>query len=278
MSYATAVGRLVSTSAKPSVSTVTMVVISGLLVSDTGETRPWRRSILSVGERSSVGKRSERLLALMQALRRRRRPVAGAVLAEEMGVSLRSLFRDIETLKSMGAAIDGEAGIGFQLRADYFMPPLMFSDEEVEALVLGLRLLMQGPDREMAGTARNASAKIAAVLPADRRNEMELVGLFAIPPYGLPLANPLADIRRAMREERQMRLRYRDKQGAQSERTVYPIALGYFENHQSLMAYCTLRKDFRTFRVDGMQHVTLLADPLPEPRRTLFHHWRKAHN
>src|SRR5690606_11813366 len=202
MSYATAVGRLVSTSAKPSVSTVTMVVISGLLVSDTGETRPWRRSILSVGERSSVGKRSERLLALMQALRRRRRPVAGAVLAEEMGVSLRSLYRDIETLKSMGAAIDGEAGVGFQLRADYFMPPLMFSDEEVEALVLGLRLLMQGPDREMARTARDASSKISAVLPPERRGEMESVGLFAVPPYHLTMNNPLADLRRAMRDRK----------------------------------------------------------------------------
>ena len=73
----------------------------------------------------------------MQALRRRRRPVAGAILAEEMGVSLRSLYRDIDTLKSMGAAIDGEAGLGFQLRADYFMPPLMFSDEEVEAGSVG---------------------------------------------------------------------------------------------------------------------------------------------
>jgi predicted DNA-binding transcriptional regulator YafY len=212
----------------------------------------------------------------MQALRRRRRPVTGAVLAEEMGVSLRSLYRDIDTLKSMGAAIDGEAGLGFQLRADYFMPPLMFSDEEVEALVLGLRLLMQGPDRELSRTARDASAKISAVLPAERRDEMEFVGLFAVPPYNLQMANPLADIRRAMREERQIKLGYRDKQGQVTDRTVYPVALGYFENHQSLVAFCSLRQDYRTFRVDGMQTVEVLADPLPEPRRTLFHRWRTA--
>lgn len=223
-----------------------------------------------------MGKRSERLLALMQALRRRRRPVTGATLAEETGVSLRSLYRDIETLKSMGAAIDGEAGIGFQLRADYFMPPLMFSDEEVEALVLGLRLLMQGPDREMAATARDASSKISAVLPSERRDEMEFVGLFAVPPYNLHMANPLADIRRAMREERQIRLGYRDKQGRVTERIVYPVALGYFENHQSLVAFCSLRRDYRTFRVDNMQSIEVTADPLPEPRRTLFHRWRTA--
>ena len=225
-----------------------------------------------------MGKRSERLLALMQALRRRRRPVAGAVLAEEMGVSLRSLYRDIETLKSMGAAIDGEAGIGFQLRADYFLPPMMFSDEEVEALVLGLRLLMQGPDREMARTARDASSKIAAVLPPDRRGEMESVGLFAIPPWGMSMASPLADLRRAMREERQIRLGYRDKQGEVTERVIYPVALGYFENHQALMAFCTLRQDYRTFRIDGMRSVEVLDDSLPEPRRTLLHRWRTANN
>lgn len=223
-----------------------------------------------------MGKRSERLLALMQALRRRRRPATGTVLAEEMGVSLRSLYRDIDTLKSMGAAIDGEAGIGFQLRADYFMPPLMFSDEEVEALVLGLRLLMQGPDREMARTARDASSKISAVLPAGRRDEMEYVGLFAVPLYNLQIANPLADIRRAMREERQIQLGYRDKQGQVTERMVYPVALGYFENHQSLVAFCSMRQDYRTFRVDGMQSVVVTSDALPEPRRTLFHRWRSA--
>lgn len=225
-----------------------------------------------------MAKRSERLLALIQALRRRRRPVAGAVLAEEMGISLRSLYRDIETLKSMGAAIDGEAGIGFQLRVDYFMPPLMFSDEEIEALVLGLRLLMQGPDREMSRTARDASAKIAAVLPPDRRDEMESVGLFVVPPYNLVMDNPLADIRRAMREERQVRLGYRDKKGDVTSRIVYPVALGYFENHQSLVAWCTLRADFRTFRIDGMLSMDVLPEHLPEPRRTLLFRWRSANN
>ena len=214
----------------------------------------------------------------MQALRRRRRPVTGATLAEEMQVSLRSLYRDIETLKSMGAAIDGEAGVGFQLRADYFMPPLMFSDEEVEALVLGLRTLMQGPDLEMARTARDASSKISAVLPPERRGEMESVGLFAIPPYNLTMSNPLADIRRAMREERQIRLRYRDKKGEVTERVAFPVALGYFENHQSLVAWCTLRDDFRSFRVDGMQAMTVLDERMPEPRRTLLFRWRAAHN
>ncbi len=224
-----------------------------------------------------VARRSERLLDLIQALRRRRRPVTGQVLAEEMGVSVRSLYRDIATLRAMGAAIDGEAGLGFQLRAEHFLPPLMFSDEEIEALVLGLRGLVHGPDAEMAATARDASAKIAAVLPAGRRGEMEAVGLFVIssPPAGA-IADSLAILRRALREERQVRLGYRDRAGERSERVVYPVALGYFENHQALVAWCTLRADYRTFRIDGIEQLDPLDDPLPEARRTLFHRWHRA--
>ena len=225
-----------------------------------------------------MAKRSERLLNLMQALRRRRRPVTGAVLAEEMSVSLRSVYRDIETLKSMGAAIDGEAGVGFQLQAEHFLPPLMFTDEEVEALVLGLRGLIYGPDSEMAATARDASSKIEAVLPRAKRDEMLSVGLFVIPTREADGDNLLGRLRRALREEKQVWLGYRDKSGASSERTVYPVALGYFEGYQTLVAWCTLRNDFRSFRVDGMTALELLDASLPEPRRTLFHRWSSARN
>ena len=225
-----------------------------------------------------MAKRSERLLNLMQALRRRRRPVAGAVLAEEMGVSLRSVYRDIATLKSMGATIDGEAGVGFQLRAEHFLPPLMFTDEEVEALVLGLRGLIYGPDSEMAATARDASSQIEAVLPRARRDEMLSVGLFVIPPRQIAGDNPLGRLRRALRDEKQVWLGYRDKSGSATERTIYPVALGYFEGHQTLVAWCTLRSDFRTFRVDGIIALDVLETGLPEPRRTLFHRWSSARN
>lgn len=226
-----------------------------------------------------MAKRSERLLELMQALRRRRVPVSGQVLAEEMGVSLRSVYRDIATLKSMGAAIDGEPGLGFQLRAEHFLPPLMFTDEELEALVLGLRGLIYGPDSDMAATARNASSKIAAVLPRARRDEMDSIGLFVIPRSGeAPEDKVLGTLRRALREERQVWLAYRDKADTLSERTIYPVALGYFDHHQTLVAWCTLRQDYRSFRIDGMASVDLLEVSLPEPRRTLFHRWSTARN
>jgi predicted DNA-binding transcriptional regulator YafY len=224
-----------------------------------------------------MGKRSERLLALMQALRRRRRPVTGQVLAEEMGISLRSVYRDIETLKSFGAAIDGEAGLGFQLRADYFLPPLMFSEEETEAMVLGLRTIIHGPDADMSRLARDAMAKVSAVLPAERRAEMEAVGLFAIP-QPEEANHYLSDLRRALREEWQVRLTYRALDGAVSKRAVYPVALGYFENRQMLAAWCCLRQDYRRFRIDGIVGLSVLCEHLPEPRRTLLHRWIKAND
>ncbi|QCI67382.1 helix-turn-helix transcriptional regulator [Phreatobacter stygius] len=224
-----------------------------------------------------MSKRSERLLLLMQALRRRRRPATGQVLADEMGISLRSLYRDIETLKSLGAAIDGAAGLGFQLRADYFMPPLMFSEAEVEALVLGLRSLIHGPDADMAETARDASAKIAAMLPEDRRGDMEAVGLFAVPGRAPEAADhTLADLRKALRDELQVELSYRDGEGQLTERTIHPVALGYRDDGQMLVAWCMLRGDYRRFRIERMEQVRLTDRRLPRPRRTLLHEWRMA--
>ena len=117
--------------------------------------------------------RAERLLELMQVLRRHRRPVSGAALAREMCVSIRTLYRDIASLQAQGAHIDGEPGMGYVLKPGFMLPPLMFSEEEIEALVLGSRWVADRGDAELAEAARNVLAKIGAVLPADLRNELE---------------------------------------------------------------------------------------------------------
>ncbi len=225
-----------------------------------------------------MAKRSERLLELMQALRRRRYPVSGRDLADETGVSLRTLYRDIDTLKGLGAAIEGEAGIGFQLAEGYWLPPLMFSEEELEAVALGLRGLIHGPDADMAARARDAQAKIAAVLPEDRRDAMEAVGLFAILRRGAEPDGRLAVIRAALREEKELGLHYRDRRGAETERVVWPVALGYFESRQLLVAWCTLRTDYRRFWVDAIRALTPRDRSYPTPRRTLLHDWRTREN
>src|SRR6516162_4539345 len=117
--------------------------------------------------------RAERLLDLIQILRRDRRPVSGRALADTAGVSLRTLYRDIRTLQAQGAAIDGEPGVGYILRPGFMLPPLMFKEEEIEALVLGSRWVAERGDAKLAEAARDALAKIAAVLPQDLRDELD---------------------------------------------------------------------------------------------------------
>src|SRR5712692_11064342 len=117
--------------------------------------------------------RARRLLDLIQLFRRHRFPVAGAALAEELGISLRTLYRDIETLKAQGARIDGEPGVGYVLRPGFMLPPLMFSEDEIEALVLGSRWVAERTDEPLGEAARNALAKIAAVLPDDLKDSLD---------------------------------------------------------------------------------------------------------
>ena len=159
--------------------------------------------------------RAQRLLDLIQVLRRHRHPVSGAALAEATGVSLRTLYRDIDTLKAEGAHIDGEAGVGYVLRPGFMLPPLMFSEEEIEALVLGSRWVHQRADRELANAAANVLAKIGAVLPKDLRDALDDSGMLIAP--GEPIAAgdaQLPKIRQAIRTERKIGISYRDKDGA----------------------------------------------------------------
>ncbi len=221
--------------------------------------------------------RAARLLDLVQALRRRRGPVAGAVLAGELGVSLRTLYRDVATLQAQGAAIEGEAGVGYVLRSGFLLPPLMFADEELEALVLGSRWVAANGDPTLARAARDALAKIAAVLPGDRRETFDEPGLLvadrqllATAPVGLDL------LRRALREERKLTLLYRDAEGRETRRLVWPIALGFFETTRVLAAWCESRAAFRHFRVDRMVAAEIEETRPPRRRRTLLAEWRRA--
>src|ERR1700754_4544326 len=121
------------------------------------------------------------MLDLIQVLRRHRHPVSGATLAEATGVSLRTLYRDIELLKAEGAHIDGEPGVGYVLRPGFMLPPLMFSEEEIEAIVLGSRWVADRADAALSAAARNALAKIAAVLPQDLKTSLDASSLLVGP-------------------------------------------------------------------------------------------------
>lgn len=209
----------------------------------------------------------------MQALRRRRRPVSAAGLAEELGVSLRTIYRDMVTLTAQGAPIEGEAGLGYVLKPGFFLPPLMFGEDEVDALILGLRLVSQRGDAGLGRAAEDALAKIAAVLPPEMEDAAATSGLLAGP--GGVGGNPhLAAIRHAIRAEEKLHLRYTDKKGAASERTIWPIALGFFEAAEVLAAWCEMRRDFRHFRLDRIAAAEPSGLRYPKRRRILLAEWR----
>src|SRR3954463_13821308 len=154
--------------------------------------------------------RAERLLDLIQILRRHRQPVAGASLAQELGISLRSLYRDIATLQGQGAHIDGEPGLGYILRPGFMLPPLMFSEDEIEALVLGSRWVAERGDARLGAAARNAIAKVAAVLPPDLRESLDATALL-VAPVNLAASREaeLAALRLAIRREHKVAIAYR---------------------------------------------------------------------
>lgn len=219
--------------------------------------------------------RAQRLLDLIQIFRRHRRAVAGAVLAEELGVSLRTLYRDVESLKGQGAHIDGEAGVGYVLRPGFMLPPLMFSEEEVEALVLGSRWVSERADGPLGRAARNVLAKIGAVLPADLKDSIEASGLLIGP--GEPIAAgdaELAAIRQAIRSERKLQIAYADEQGNTSNRTVWPFALAFYDRVRVVVAWCELRDGYRHFRTDRITALETTPDRHPRRRAALLKEWR----
>jgi predicted DNA-binding transcriptional regulator YafY len=219
--------------------------------------------------------KTERLFAVMDALRRHRRPVTAAALAEEQSVSVRTLYRDVQTLIGLGAPIDGEAGVGYMLRPGFFMPPLMFTPEELEALVLGARWVQAQPDAGLAGAAKNALGKIATASPDDLRDRIRDTGLWPVLMRGARDPMPvLGLVRSAMRQEKALHIGYADEAGAESERDIWPVQLAYYEGKQIVVAWCVMRAAFRHFRTDRIVRATETDDRYGRRRLQLAKEWR----
>ena len=220
--------------------------------------------------------RSERLLDLLQILRRHRRPVSGQTLAEESGISIRTLYRDIATLQAQGADIEGEPGLGYILKPGFMLPPLMFSEDEIEALVLGSRWVADRGDDRLGSAARNALAKIAAVLPEDLRQDLDNSTLLIGPGAKVtPDRIDLAIVRKSIRSERKLAIGYRTPDGAATERTVWPFALGFFDRVRVMLAWCELRQDIRAFRTDRISSLAETGQRYPRRRQALLKAWRE---
>jgi predicted DNA-binding transcriptional regulator YafY len=219
--------------------------------------------------------RAERLLALAQVLRRYRYPVTGAELSDELGVSVRTVYRDIASLQAQGARIDGERGIGFLMRPGYMLPPLMFAQDEIEALVLGSRWVATHSDARLAEAAVSAISKIAAVLSPELRAELDTNTLLVGPAKAPDAAVDLAVLRSAIRSECKLTIDYADADGDKSKRTLWPFALAYFERVRVLVAWCELRQDFRHFRCDRIAAAQLSSERYPRRRHALLKAWRE---
>jgi predicted DNA-binding transcriptional regulator YafY len=222
--------------------------------------------------------RAARLLDLVQLLRQHRMPVAGQVLADTLGISIRTLYRDIATLQAQGAEILGEPGLGYVLRPGFMLPPLMFSIDEIEALVLGSRWVAVRADDRLGAAGSSALAKIAAVLPPDLRDEVDAGSLLVAPGESHKATIDLAVVRKAIRNERKLAFSYRDAEGVESRRVVWPFAISFFDNARIIAAWCELRQDFRHFRVDRVLAMVTTDERYPRRRAAMLKEWKAVNS
>ncbi|WEK04968.1 MAG: YafY family protein [Candidatus Devosia phytovorans] len=194
--------------------------------------------------------RPDRLFRLLQAMRVMPAPITAARLAEEMDVSLRSLYRDIDSLRAAGARIEGERGYGYRLIEDYALPPQTFDRTEIEALALGLAQVRSMGDSALAGAATAVLAKIAATLPDGREQQLFHAISQVYRPDPRPQSPYIDLIRQACWNEQALRLTYADQHGAETERTILPLAMVYTDHTLTVLAWCCLREAFRMFRCE----------------------------
>jgi predicted DNA-binding transcriptional regulator YafY len=177
---------------------------------------------------------------------------------------------------ALRATIEGEAGLGYLLRPGFTLPPLMFSADELEALALGSRWVALQGDSQLRLAAGNALAKIASVLPAALREELESSSLLVVPPKpGPDVICDLAVVRRAIRTQRKLAIAYCDQQERTSERTIWPFAIGFYQDVRMLAAWCETRQDYRHFRADRIQRLALADQLYPRKRQALLREWRE---
>jgi predicted DNA-binding transcriptional regulator YafY len=224
-------------------------------------------------------RRADRLFQIIQVLRRSRNPVTADAIAAELETSKRTIYRDIADLMGQRVPIRGEAGIGYVLEGGFDLPPLMLTPDEIEAAVLGAQWVTLRGDAALARAAQDLIAKIGAAVP-------ERLRPFALEPATRAATNynvvpdglDMAQVRRAIHGAKKIKLTYRDEQDRETERTVWPFAVGYHETVRLMIAWCELRKDFRSFRTDRVAEAEFLDERYPERAATLRARWRKAWN
>ena len=215
-------------------------------------------------------RRADRLFQIVQLLRSRRRATTAGHIAERLGISERTVYRDVRDLVLAGTPIDGEAGVGYRIRPGYDLPPLMFDREEIQALVLGARMVRQFGDPALARASDAILSKVAAVVPKDLEPLLSETLLFVPTSIGgARSADALLVTREALSARRKMRVKYANATGESTERVVRPLGVFFWGRTWTLAAWCELRNDFRNFRLDRVTEPLLLEVFTDEPGRTL---------
>lgn len=219
-------------------------------------------------------RRADRLFDIIQRLRSARGPLTAAAIAEQLEVTVRTVYRDIAALQARRVPIEGAAGIGYVLRRGFDLPPLMFTTEEVDAIVTGVRLLRRLRDPKLQEAADSVLAKVGTVLPEQLR------ALLEAPMYVSSGSTPsakgvdLAEVRSAIHASRKLRIAYLDAQDRRTQRTIWPIAMAYYIDVTLIAAWCELRNDFRHFRVDRITRSTPLQERFEADHAKLLAAWQ----
>lgn len=219
-------------------------------------------------------RRADRLFDIIQLLRTARGPVTAVALATALEVTPRTIYRDVATLQARRVPIEGAPGLGYVLRRGYELPPLMFTSEEIDAILIGARLLRRTGDIGLQNAAARVLSKLELVLPATLRDCLASPTAF-VSVHGAPAADRLSVIRIAIHGERKLQINYADEHRRLTSRTIWPFAMGYYVEATVISAWCELRNDFRHFRGDRIQSLAVLDEGFPVPRRTLTADWVK---
>lgn len=214
-------------------------------------------------------RRADRLFEILQILRRKG-TVTATQLAEELKVSPRTIYRDIGDMMARDVPIDGEAGVGYVLRPGFDLPPLMFNQAQLEALLLGARIVQSWADPELARAASDILASVRQVVPKNMRRHLDALTLWAPEDHhSEPVSIDQVALRRAMREQRKLQFAYQDTAGCRTQRTVRPLVMAFYGPVWLLAAWCELRDGFRVFRLDRMSEMSVLDESFAaEPGKT----------
>ncbi len=220
--------------------------------------------------------KTERLLNLLQLLRGYRYPVSGQCLAERLNVSIRTLYRDIASLQAQGAHIEGTAGQGYVLKPSFFLPPLMFTSNEVQALLLGMQWVTQYGDMPLSHAATEVLNKILYVLPSNIKNTLHAFSLRVGPPATESFkTEDLSLLREAIAHQKKIELSYQSEKNQKTQRIIWPFTIGYFTHTRILVAWCEEKKDFRDFKTSNILSIKILDEYFPDSTDRLFQKWQK---